>query len=922
MTTSAASAQYKPGGTGKGRLEEVNIRAAAASVMVRPMETFGHKINISNTSDDPIKFRFVLQPNPYFRQVSSQEGSYFLNSGDSVSIGFKLLNVNARVNGVYTVFFEMINEYDTLDRKLVEFNVEVYDGIDRQFIIQTLQDNILIRSNIREFEIPVLFRNLLPEAKEVVFEMQNPQNNPIQLNRLFTGRIQLPSRDTVINVRFTVNDRIQELWQFNRSITVYVKNPQGDMIGMFSATPRWLFNKGSLFNPEFMTQPANTLQAEYNYSFFGNNSYSHDLRLTKSLRSDANGLGFNLFYQHFGPQNFRNMTGSYLTYRSNTFTGTVGSITDNHELTLFGRGVKAQQYFDEDKLSQLEVWAVDQEANILRPFDAASGAKTISARFSSKDAEDSRSIAFSSNYFIRPESNSKGHLHFANYAIKFSKTETLTATVGGSMEKFNHPSGDTTLAGYLVKAEYSKFTEKWKYMAGITRGSRDYSGLLQGGTLVNALVGYNLNRQSSITYQFIKNTTDRPGYTPQAIVGRFFNDYNSHEINFTRLYKRFELNIKPYFLRQSQLFTFASNPARPPVGSALRLKTALSGNISKLAYSLEADAGQFSVKNPVTPFSTITTFQLGASVSAYHITVAGFMQNGPYFITELNNLKDPTAEFYTQSLTVSYGNRFFKRLDWQMSGTVINNANFSGAFTSIVQELHYDAGRGLQFNAFFNYYKFSSIPANYQARAGVIKTFNWDNSEKAKVKVTLQLFEDLNSNGVKDAGEKWAPETMVRFDDLILVTDQNGSVQITNVSKEIHKISIIYGSSRQQNFMDRAISVDRNAKILVGVPPQFKINGVVKAPVKKYDETVPEMEGVKVLFIDRNGKEFTTFTGKEGNFSFQLPAGTYKAFLPELKSKNRQSKDLIVVVDPQTGYAGMVEFQWVDEGRQVQIKKL
>lgn len=123
------------------------------------------------------------------------------------------------------------------------------DGTDQQFVITPLLENVLLQKNVRSFDVPVLFKNLLPDTKDVWFEIQNPGNSPIQLGKIFNGSIKLPAKDTLIKVNFVTADQLQELSQQYRSITVLVKNDKGDIIGMFTVTPGWLFSRGTMFNP-------------------------------------------------------------------------------------------------------------------------------------------------------------------------------------------------------------------------------------------------------------------------------------------------------------------------------------------------------------------------------------------------------------------------------------------------------------------------------------------------------------------------------------------------------------------------------------------------------------------------------------------------------------------------------------------------
>ncbi len=916
-------AQYKPGtGSTRGRTEDVNVRAAAASVMVRPMETFGHSVNVVNTSDDPIKFRFQLLANPYFRHISSAEKTYFLQSGDSIAIGFKLINVNARVNGIYTVYFEMINEYDSTDKKLLEFNVEVYDGIDRQFVITTLQENILIRNEMREFEVPVLFKNLLPETKRVKFELSNERFSAIKMSPQHSGEILLPAHDTVINIRFLVTQAVSEQWQGSRSFTVYMKSLDDEQLGFFTFAPRWMFNKATYKGLDETYIPTNNLVAEYNFSQNNRDLFSHDVRLARILGAKETGIGFSAYYQEFNKQRFRTLTGTSLTYRGEQIELSAGNIYDNHELNLFGRGVKFKQYYDEDKNNQMEVWAVDQEVNLLRPFDSKQGAKQFSARFTTKNPDANSQLEMSSNYFVRPESSSKGHLHFGSYSVKLSETESLSATVGVSMESFHFQQSDSSLPGYIVKTEYSKLNGKWKYYGQLTRGSRNYAGQLQATTILSGYVSYSLTEQNTLSYRVQKNTTDHPAYTPVAMVGRFYYDYETHELNFSRIVENNQFYVRPYYLRQAQLYSFDPVPQKPVTGKAYRLSTGVYGHANWLHYNFDLDAGQYQAKNLYSGTRQKSSYQLSGSLGFFNLILDASIQRGPNYITDLTNLKDTAKEYYNRSFNLSFQKTIFKKLNVQTTAGLIQNAITVGNIYNINQAFSIDLGKGLSAHAEGYYFKYGSSPSTVQVRAGVRKVFSWEKAEDRRARVTIQLFEDRNNNGIREAGENWVAGVMVRFDDLTLVTDNNGMIQIQKVTRELHKVSVIYGTRNTQHYLEHTYTIDKNTRIQLGVPPQYTIKGIVKFPPKKYDESERLMDGIKVILVDAAGKEFTTFTTNGGSFELQVPPGTYHAYLPEVKKINRQQKDIVITVDQLKGYESLLEMDWADDGRKVIIKKL
>lgn len=919
---STAHAQFKGGGGGEGRMDNIGIRSDVALIMVRPLETFGHKLLINNNSDEPLRFSLRLQPNKYFRLVNASTQAMYVSPYDSTIVGLKFLNVNARVNGIYTLYVDLVNKNDEFDKKTYEFNVEVVDGTDQQFVITPLMENVLLQKNVRSFDVPVLFKNLLPESKEVRFEIQNPGNSPIQLGKLFGGPVKLPAKDTLIKVNFVTAEQLQELSQQYRSITVLVKNDKGDIIGMFTVTPGWLFSRGTMYNPGISMAPTSKLFAETNFTYLGKGASSTDFRISKPLISKEDPFGFNLFYQQYQPISFKQLTDTWIQYQGNQAGVRVGSLADFHELSLYGRGIKSNLSFDEEKKNNMEVWAVDQEYNLLKEFTTTSGTRLISTRFTHLDESDKKVFDISSSFFERKDVNSKGHLHFANFHKQLSPNQDLTVMAGASMEKFNHIQGDTSLPGYAVQVEYSAMGKKWQSIVSGYRASRDYAGAQQGTFNVNAIFSYSLSQRATLSYHLLKNTTDRPGYLPQSIQGRFYYNNILHEANVSVAAGKKTWYVKPYLFKQGQLYTYDTVYKTPETSTAPRFQVGMSGNAGKMGYNFYVDAGTFGLKGTSITGSNVPSFRVSGSLAAWHMVFNTLIQKGPYFLNELWTNKNNPAAYYSNSFNLSYNNRFFSKLDWQASLSANNSSNWNGWGVFMINSFDYKLGNGFSAKASVYQGKMGTMPVTTQVRIGLRKTFDWNKNESSTATLKIRVYEDKNDNKEKDADEKWMPDILVRIDDMVLVSDKQGGLVVKNLLKGWHKMSVLYGTSRQQNFLEKEFQIDNNEKMELPVPPQYVVKGKVVEQKSKYLQAPSQLEGIKISFMNAAGKEQITFTNSDGEFTMQLAAGTYRVYIPQLKKQNAPNSETTIVVHPANGYDSLIELTWVNDERQVEVKKI
>ncbi len=901
------------------RMDELSFRASSNFHSVRPSESFGQKITIYNNSDQPSRFRLELRNNKYFKLLYSTGQVVNVPAHDSVTVGLKFLNINARVNGVYTVYIDLFNLDDETDRKTYDFNVEVYDGSDQQFVIQPLQENVYLEKKARDFEVPVMMKNMLPDEAFVHFELQNATTSPYRISSDQQKGVRLPGKDTLINLRILTPAQMMELTQGNnRQMTIYMKNDKGDMLGMFTVYPRWLFNTGNLLMPGMSEYGSNALMAETHFTSYGRGLYSTDVQIGKAM-GEGDGLGFNVYYQQFMPTGFKVLSNTFLKLQKDNLAVQLGNISDYHELSLFGRGFKGQMFLGEDKSQSMEFWAVDEQYNLLDPFSMKRGTKVLSTRYNNSNLETGDGFSYSASYFIRNEVNSTGHLHFATYHAKIGKKQQLSALVGGSMEKFNYTRRDSSLLGYSARLDYSFTGTKIQAYLSAYHSSRDYAGILQGATNITALANYNLSARLNLSYQLIKSTFDKPGYTDSSIQGRYFYNYTQHSLQTGYNAGKLKLFAKSYLLQQGQLYTLS--PLAVPVASSSSARLQMGVNLwmKKFSFSSFIDGGHFTSTNTPVAISQFST-RLSLSMSGYGFSWITQSQVGPYFLNDVMYLKGDPNKFRSVFTSLTYEHVFFNKLMLMSSVNFNRSTNFSVSQTYFMQNVDYKLGRGFTATSYILISRNGQIN-NTQFRIGVRKVFNMRHAEDAPVSLRMRIFLDMNNNKIKDAEESWAEGVIMRMDDLNLITGSDGYIQLKNVGKGWHKFSLKYSKDNQQSSIEQSVDLDRNEYMEVGIPPQFEVKGKVVEGKSHYLKPDESLEGIRIAFRQGN-KEFYVYTQKDGQFRSSVPPGKYLVSIEQLKKLGYAGVEKEIVVKPSTGFQDALELTWQNNERKVEIKKI
>lgn len=921
-------AQYMRAGK-FARMDQLEVKAGNRFNSVRPNESFGQKITIYNNSDQSARFRLDMRANKYFRMVYSTGQTINVPAHDSVTVGVKFLNVNARVNGIYTVFLDLTNLDDETDRKVFEFNVEVFDGSDKAIYIQALQENVYVEKKVRDFEVPVLFKNLLPDDANVRFEIQNGQHSPYRIPSEFQKGVRIPGKDTVINMHFLTPAQMDAISQVNNVLTVYMKNDRGDLLGMFTVYPRWLVSTADMNLPG-----ANVLEnGPYAQILYTN--YNKDTRSTNVSigmpKGTKDGLGFNMNYMRYDPSGYQMLTNTYLTYRRNNLYLQAGNIADFHELSLFGRGVKSQMFFSErtdrtraedangEHVQSIEVWAVDEDYNLLSPFSMKSGSKALSARYNNYlDAKNG--YAVSSSYFIRNSINSDGHLHYANWRSQLGTKHQLGLQLGGSSETFHHPGKDTSLLGYSLKADYAFTSKRVQAFFNGMRSSRNYSGVLQGTTLINATVNYNLANRFNLAALVQKSTTDKPTYTDSTVGGRYFYDFSSYGMQLSRSAGHVILFAKPYLLRQGQFYSATLSAVPMNEANSYRLQAGMSTNFRRLFITGFLDGGEMKAHFSTGLAANAPSFRFNLGMRGYGFSWVSQLQKGPYFMSDILYARTDLSKISVLNSMISYDRRFFNKLDFMTSVSYTRNSNFDGAQIYASQTLEYDLGKG--FTALGHaLYMHSGDRGNVQVSVGLRKRFDWGRGEEARVHLVAKVYYDRNYNGEKDPGEPWAEGVIFKFDGISLISGRDGYVSVKNIEKGWHTFSVYDREGNTQNLYDQKIELDKNERMEVGIPPQFELKGKVVEERAQYVQGKSQMEGIKIS-IRNDSHEYFVYTQHDGSFHLQVKPGRYKVSIEQLRKLGMANVEQEVYIDAEKGMTGDLELIWRNNERKVELKKL
>ena len=152
--------------------------------------------------------------------------------------------------------------------------------------------------------------------------------------------------------------------------------------------------------------------------------------------------------------------------------------------------------------------------------------------------------------------------------------------------------------------------------------------------------------------------------------------------------------------------------------------------------------------------------------------------------------------------------------------------------------------------------------------------------------LTLVLFKDVNSNGVKDAGEEPVAGQTLSLNGDLFVSDGSGLVVYKNTEKGTYKADFGF-SSKLKGWMPHEGTIqyfELSGNRTIAVP--YKVSRILSGELLVEKDSLSNTSfnpgNIKVTATGEKGEVYSTLTDENGEFYFNLPAGNYVVTLSEV----------------------------------------
>lgn len=842
-----------------------------------------HILKITNQSEQPFNGTVLLDPLSDLLSLSQGERAISVAPGDSIFLAYKLVigvNVSA---GRKTVRYGVYNE--KRERVLIR---EVYIDIEKQEQIYLLADDtpVMVINPEDSVRIQVTVHNSGNTVEEVtvVFNVPNLRGaSPFtELKETLA-----PSEQKRFTYSFIPSNNLLSAGQFSVRITA-MKGKEKMIFGNKTVTVQHVFTNQRYVDINrvrtlFPGQGSDDNSLTLSYRQYNASSNMMELKGGGYLNLPAGYLHLKGNIYKYNSQRTPWVTNTSLRYKLYENEFTVGNVSEQTELPLYGRGMKAS-FSDEKRSKTLTFGAVDQNYNLVGPEPWFADYYSFYAQGTLGANNNYKGTKVTYIYQKNPYEKATYNVAGLQWRTLLGKDWNIQLEAHGSLSNYenvagnkfsgaaefkysgNLPSGlNLDGSGYYSDAY---FPGSRKGTVSLTQG---ISRKLLNDLYIGGSIGYNRTAPKSYAYDYT--------YLSE-------NSYGNLTLS---LPKRVRISSSLYYRYQGE--------SSPSYTSYLDAE-AVSGNVRMASHRM---GWQWRWQSPNARHSLFGTLEGGAfddplerrlsgqGKASLNYSWQGFMieasyQKGAYYLYEYMMAKQQNQEFSRFTSSASVNSNISKKVSLNA------NINFSrdvyqGNVPSANLTANYTPNDDLAFflNAYWYRYRFVNTSHIFNVQAGV--TWNFSKTQPLsgkKSNLIAQMYYDYNANNRYDNGDEPARNYLLNLDNKAFISDEDGKVRYSLVPYGEYTLKPMQAG--QWSFDQKKIKVD-GFKTRIEIP--LRQSGTLQGSIR-YEagensvEIVQRNEGFRFTISGNEGKFLqTVVTDANGRFITFLPVGEYTITLDQ-----------------------------------------
>lgn len=905
------------------------------TVQITSSQTFSNKLTISNHTDRSIELKPNANNTAFLRGLIKLPQSIILKAKETRSFPLKYMANRITIGKSIQQFTVGLESADTNLKIQQPRSFYTQLNMEQTFLLQTEQSEYYLDKITRQaqFLIRAVNLGLVPLTVQLRFPNLSPdleisgETSTITLaaggQTVLTFTARLRTKNT--NMDFDVDIQAVEVGggvlASNRIRMMTVGN-----VKRFSS------------NMNLQNQPYDNRVA-LRYINMGKDISVYQLQGEGKIDLNTKDrLSYRMNLDYYQKQRTINLYDTYLDYDTEKWGVKLGNIYENLDQFINGRGIKGTYKFDSQR--SLSLYAIQNNYMLFTEMDnPIPGGEIFGVKYAvqtEKNQENSIAYLHSNNDYRGVRSG----LFSGKSFIDLGNNNSLFLEGGASIEQVE--SGNNRLA-IAAGISYNNSFRNYQITSVNYYSSPYYVGLRRGLIQTDSRITMSLvnNRNLSARISYMDNN-------PKYLAGDrnyFFNNASRiaiYELGYHTGLGKLQFDLRPYFMAQHGAYQYWWGPTDNAVhwkSNSIRGVADFNFFTPAHRFSLQTDYG-YTYSNtsnrPIAPFHSI---RINGNYNNALFGFNTFIQINPYYLSDLLATSEnsnysiyslgPNTQFYAFNnqlhvqLSTMYSYYGFSRsnnlsvngnIRWQMKGNWNLTADIFYTAISGKSLFLIDPNLPPDPNP-LNRYSFD----NRQIRLGIEKNFGRSSGHK-RHKLELTFFEDDNNNGINDGNEAKAEAVLIRVGKEVALTDEKGRVKFLDISAGPYSVQV----ENSKGWVSQGpinVLMTKNQRLEIPLIKTKPLKGRIKIVENKYLKTSPQLGGIKVIAVDRQGKTYSTLSAESGDYVLYLPLGNYKiAVVTEGMPFSIENQNCEIEVKADKDIV-IPDFNYKDERRKVGVKR-
>lgn len=836
-----------------------------------------HVLKVVNHSDSAFSGVITVNAASGIRTLSQGERAVHIAPGDSGFVSFKLLLTKNLAAGVKEIRYDLLNEAgESVASRETSLQIEQRERLT----LLADQAPVLITDPDDSVRIRVTLNNdgNITEQVTLVFNVPNLQSAP-PFTEVTASLAPGEQREFIHS--FIASSNLLAAERFQVRITA-MKGSEKKIVDTKSVTIQRISSRRS-YNPLLRDQMTGYSEGssdnaiQLSYRTYNNTSSTIQLQGGSYFDLPAGYLHLKGNIYKYNTQSLPYMTNTSLTYRLYENEFTLGNVSGQAELSLYGRGVKAS-FSNSLGSKRFTIGAIDQNYNLLSTNSWFNDYYSFFIK--GEQGAGSRRTGATVSYIFQRNPYERARFHMASVAwrYRFSDQWELDLKAHGSMAQYQEIT-DKKLTG-AAELRYRGTLLSDLMLNGSAYYSDPYfSGNRKGVLSLTQSVSKRLSDNMYLSGSFSYNKSE-----PKSVV----YDYNYHSQN---SYGNVSISL-PKLVGISSSLQYNYQRESSPFYSRYMAEGATDQNLTMAAHRLgwrwrwQSPAGNHSLfgsleggsyRNPVGE-NRERQGKVSLSYAYRWLTTEVTWQQGAYYLYEQVMAQQQNREFTRFTASASVNQRFSKRFHLS-SGFNFTRDVYQGNVPSVNINARYFTRPNLSLSLSGYWYKYPFMQNRDMLNVEVGVRYQFRRGQPLsgkKSSLIAKVYYDNNGNSRYDKGDAPAEGYLLDIDRKAFISDSNGEVRYTSVP--FGKYTVRQMQAGQWSFDPLEIEVSRY-KTTVNVP--LRQSGTLRGSISYLTgensvEIVQRLEGFRFTISGNDGKfQQTVVTDANGRFITFLPVGEY-----------------------------------------------